>query len=245
MVLQTALKKDDNTPAVVASEKVCLNLTIFLPQTGLPVRIRGVQFLVASSEMPETLLGRPLLKAMGFDFNEHLHRVALLIDGKSEKEVQGGNCRLASTAFRGLSYTEGDYDKVKLPECLQAGFGDDKPADIEDAISSAVEEAKKNGISPSGLDGSANYSKKIVSVAAASSELSLLSTYGFSQSNSHQTQHRTENLTADILHRSAYTLATQFNSWRKSAPRTKTRSLGGRAHRWPPRNLERTGCDSQ
>lgn len=64
IILDTALKSDELKPPVTASRRVKLDLTIVLPQTGIPVRERNVQFLIADTEMPEVLLGRPLLKAM-------------------------------------------------------------------------------------------------------------------------------------------------------------------------------------
>lgn len=100
--------------------------------------------------MPELLLGRKLLKAMGFNFNEHPHRVAPLIEGKSEKELQGEPCKLFTATYHGLSYTDEYEDPIEPPKCLKAWFGVDNAESITEVIDSAVEEASRNGLSVRG-----------------------------------------------------------------------------------------------
>lgn len=65
------------------------------------------------------------MNAKRFDFNEHLHREALLINGKLEKELQEELCRLSTATYRGLSYTDEDEGPIQPPECLKAWFGVD------------------------------------------------------------------------------------------------------------------------
>lgn len=52
-----------------------ITLTIILPGSQLPVRIRGVRFLIIDQTMDEVLLGLPLLKALKFDLRQHLEQV--------------------------------------------------------------------------------------------------------------------------------------------------------------------------
>lgn len=53
--LETALTAENWQLSVTASRRVSLDLTIVLPQTRLPVRIRGLKFLIGDTEMPEIL----------------------------------------------------------------------------------------------------------------------------------------------------------------------------------------------
>eukprot|EP00737_Agarophyton_chilense_P002770 gb/GEZJ01003186.1/.p1 GENE.gb/GEZJ01003186.1/~~gb/GEZJ01003186.1/.p1 ORF type:complete len:213 (-),score=30.13 gb/GEZJ01003186.1/:90-728(-) len=88
MIFESALKAKGQDKKTTASGRVELSLTIILPRTELPVRIHNVKFFVADGEMEEVLLGIPLLKAMGFDLDTHLRRVATVIDGKSKTELK-------------------------------------------------------------------------------------------------------------------------------------------------------------
>ena len=57
-------------PTVFAQQKARLSLT--LETTHGPLRLRNVEWLVFDEPMPEILLSRPLLQAIGFDLDEHL-----------------------------------------------------------------------------------------------------------------------------------------------------------------------------
>lgn len=58
--------------SATASRSVTLAVNIFVPGSNIPVRIRGVKFIIMNLSMDEIILGRPLLKAMGFDLNKNL-----------------------------------------------------------------------------------------------------------------------------------------------------------------------------
>lgn len=50
-----------------SSQTVVSSVTIVLPGSNIPVRIRDVQFFIVDQEVYEVLLGRPFLREIGFD----------------------------------------------------------------------------------------------------------------------------------------------------------------------------------
>jgi predicted aspartyl protease len=58
---------------VSAVEKSRINITLQL-EAG-PLRLRNVEFLILDAELEEVLLGRPLMKLLGIDVNDHLNLV--------------------------------------------------------------------------------------------------------------------------------------------------------------------------
>lgn len=58
-----------------ASRDLTLSIKIFLTASQLPVRIRGVRFLIIDQAMNEDLLGRPLLKTLKFYLRHHMETV--------------------------------------------------------------------------------------------------------------------------------------------------------------------------
>lgn len=85
-------------------------MTIILPGTELSVRIHDVEFITADEDMMEALLGRTLLKAIGFDLNKHLLMVGNRIERKSETELKSGMVSVSATFFTGMSYQDPDDD---------------------------------------------------------------------------------------------------------------------------------------
>ncbi|PXF45965.1 hypothetical protein BWQ96_04278 [Gracilariopsis chorda] len=138
--------------------------------------------------MAEILLGRPLLKAMGFDFNEHLQCIAPFSHRESEEELQEGKCTLALASYRGVNFSDIEEDPIQLSECLQARFGSDTVTDI--AIMCAVDDAKKNGLSAASTEKLQALLKKTVVVLESSWDHTQLQTYARSRSNLHRTPSR-------------------------------------------------------
>eukprot|EP00737_Agarophyton_chilense_P003015 gb/GEZJ01003494.1/.p1 GENE.gb/GEZJ01003494.1/~~gb/GEZJ01003494.1/.p1 ORF type:complete len:632 (+),score=64.87 gb/GEZJ01003494.1/:1029-2924(+) len=150
MIPELALNRDNWASGSTASGKNQLAPTIVLPNTGLPVRVRDKELLMADGDMAKVLLGRQFLKAIGLDLGKHLQKVGTGINGMSEKELRVKIARLFSTAFKGLSYQEAEDDPIEPPECLQAGFGVDSNDSIDQAMRKAVEETRSNIISSKG-----------------------------------------------------------------------------------------------
>ena len=82
-----------------SSVKVKLAFTLYLPGTNIPVCVRGVEFIIVNDDMDEILLGRPFLKAIGFDLNEHLHRIHKLFREKHVKDISIEEIILAAVKY--------------------------------------------------------------------------------------------------------------------------------------------------
>ena len=150
IVLVGAFKTNEDSFS--ASAKVNLTITIFLPGSRIPLRIRGVDFLVVDNEMDELLLGRPFLKSIGFDFKEHLLRIHSEIHDKDVSEIDPNILKSAAASYTGLSYTEADDDPIEPTEAIGAGIGKDSEEVIDLAFEKIILDAKKNGMSKKGLE---------------------------------------------------------------------------------------------
>jgi RNase H-like domain found in reverse transcriptase/Integrase core domain/Reverse transcriptase (RNA-dependent DNA polymerase)/Chromo (CHRromatin Organisation MOdifier) domain len=86
--------------SVQSNIKARLSVTLNLPAG--PLRLRNVNWLVVDHEMPEVLLGRPLLKALGLDADSHLSNVRELHHDSdfSHVEVTGGNSKISRMLSR-------------------------------------------------------------------------------------------------------------------------------------------------
>ncbi len=86
-MLEAAIKSTMENPVKFTSSKsVSLPIKIVPPGSNLLVRPQGVSSLVVDQAIDEGLLGRPFLKAIGFDSKSHLERVGKLFDGKHVNE---------------------------------------------------------------------------------------------------------------------------------------------------------------
>lgn len=135
-----------------ASRTSYMSVTIVLNGSNIPVRIRGVEFAVVDQEMDEVLLGRPFLKAIGFDLEEHLQRVHRHVHDKHIEELQSSRVKLAAVEYKGMAYQEIDDDPIDLPDVASAGFGKDSKEEIDEALERNMEEARCNGLSPKGQE---------------------------------------------------------------------------------------------
>lgn len=149
--LATAIKSTKPNPITfTASQTAQLSLTISLPGSNLPVRIRGIKFLVVDQKMDEVLLGRPFLRAIGFDLEKHLESVATMIDGKHIEELSPTRLKAVSIPYAGLVYQKTDDDPVELPHTVSAGIGSDSLESINNALAGICNEARTNGLSVEG-----------------------------------------------------------------------------------------------
>ena len=141
---------DRNSRSGKALCKVSLTLTIIIPGCERPVRLRDVEFLIVEERMSESILGRPFLKSIGFDFDKHLREVRNDIHGKSTYELKNG--KLASSAYQGIKYRDCNNDPVDPPSCLKHNFGTDSKESIHVAFENIIKEASKNGMSETGTE---------------------------------------------------------------------------------------------
>lgn len=145
--LQNAITDTNIESSLTASSKCEIPITICIPGSELPVRIRNVEFIVVDQDMSEVLLGRPLLKAIGFDFDEHLRKVQHEINGKSMRELNQEQAEAKSLKYNGTVYRDCGDDPVKPPTILAANFGKDSDAEIDNCLNRMVNEALQNGMS--------------------------------------------------------------------------------------------------
>lgn len=132
---------------LVATNTLKLNIMIILPGSNIPVRIRDVTFLVFDQEMDVVLLGRPLLRSLGFDLKKHLESVARLFDCKCVEELSMDNLNISAptetpciknedrtlksfSAYQGLVYQDDSDEPIDLPDAFAADIGKDSEASI-------------------------------------------------------------------------------------------------------------------
>ena len=155
--LLDAFKNDRTKITSLAKDR--LTFTIYLPGFNVPVRVRGVEFIIVNDEMDEILLGRPFLNKIGFDLNDHLRRIHPLIHGKHVDQIDPDKVRRTAAKYKGMSYMSADDDPIKLPECLAAGIGRDSEEAISRAFQNCISEAKTNSLLTKGLTRVRNFFK--------------------------------------------------------------------------------------
>jgi hypothetical protein len=107
--------------------------------------------------MSKILIGRPLLKAIGFDLETHLetNRDVLNNSTLDTNLLNTVNTRsfgkAARSSYTGLEYNTADSDPVPPTETAGAAMGTDSASEIQDAIERMIASAKLNGMSSVGL----------------------------------------------------------------------------------------------
>lgn len=148
MRLEPAFKLPKNV-SFTASSTIKIDVQVILPCGKL--LLRNTPFLVVDQEMDEVLLGRPLLKHIGFDLNDHLTELV-----KEEKEfdisdsintVDFAPKKIYSLhGYRGLWHNQIDDDPIRQNDAALASMGNDDPADIDNAITDILNAAAKEGM---------------------------------------------------------------------------------------------------
>lgn len=135
-------KKGESEDKFSARKKAHLSIIIHMPGSNVPVRLRGVEFYVCDSPMKEVLLGRPFLKAIGFDLHTHLETVGSKVHGKDLAAVSVGEDRYA-----GLRHGCDDGDPIEYPNDFDSeGILAEDPAEIQKHLDRMVSEAGANGL---------------------------------------------------------------------------------------------------
>lgn len=86
---------EDESKQYTASRIIRLSITITLPGSKLPLRIHRVPFYVLGREMDDVILGRDLLKKIGFNLNENLKRVPGFIREKEYDDVNPNDINIS------------------------------------------------------------------------------------------------------------------------------------------------------
>lgn len=146
------------------SAMVKLSITIQLP-CG-PLRLRRVEFLIVDQDMTEVLLGRPLLKCLGFDLGSHLAKFREKFDNaniddlfrsiNSTDALSSNNVRqsrLSSlSTYEGLWYNRTEDDPISPPQDAGANMGVDKESEIQECFTITLDQARLEGMSLEGLE---------------------------------------------------------------------------------------------
>ena len=93
--------------------------------------------------MYEPLLSRSLLQSMGFNLNDLLERVHVLLNSKHVYELDPIQIKSDSLKYEGLSYENADDDPNNLPESLSAGIVEDSNESIDKSFDSIIEEVRE------------------------------------------------------------------------------------------------------
>ena len=125
-----------------------------------PLRLRNVEWLILEDNMSEILLGRPLLKAIGFDVDDHLESNHAVLDGKQfdtdllskVNSLSTPTGKLArSSYYKGLTSSDADVDPVSEVETAGAAMGEDSVEDIQNAFAGMLKKAEDQGMTKEGL----------------------------------------------------------------------------------------------
>ena len=117
-----------------APHKIIISVTIYLPGTNIPVCIRDVELFATDQEMSEVILGRPFLKALGFDLKTHLLEVHDQVHNKRMTDLENSGKKIASWKYNGLRHQAVDDDPIECPDIIAAGIGRDSEESIDNAL---------------------------------------------------------------------------------------------------------------
>lgn len=138
--------QDKSIPSIQVKREVTTAMTIYVPGSRLPVKVRNARILVAEMGMSTVLLGRDLLDHLGFSFTKYL---AENYDVLKDTDVKSGR---AKCAYAGVKYNDVDDDPITPQVDLSEQFGDDTPEAITKALNERVQEARNNGLSEQGTE---------------------------------------------------------------------------------------------
>jgi hypothetical protein len=122
-----------------------------------PLILRQTEFLVLDQEMSEILIGRPLLKAIGFDLEAHLETNRDVLNNSTfgTNLLNTVNTRsfgkAARSSYSDLQCNTADSDPVPPTETAGVATGTDSASEIQDEIERMIGSAKLNGMSSVGL----------------------------------------------------------------------------------------------
>ena len=105
-----------------ASARAKLSITLSLPCE--PLRLRPVEFLVVDQDMEETILGRSLLRCLGFDHGDDLEKVRDKMDNADVESLMNSSpesdtFKIASLPkYKGLWYNSTEEDPLPASDSI-------------------------------------------------------------------------------------------------------------------------------
>jgi len=135
-----------------------MDVTISLPCGNLI--LRNTEFWVVDQKMGEIILGRPLLRCIGFDLDEVLTKVQTEEGEVDISQRMANGCNDQSddddvpkkvssmSSYKGLWYDEKEFDPISCPDDVTSKMGVDKPEEIQAEIQRTLKRAADAGMKP-------------------------------------------------------------------------------------------------
>lgn len=150
--------QDEAIPEVVVNREVRASITIILPGSRLPVRVRNAIIWVAEMEINSVLLSRDLLGHLGWNFTKYLSEN---YDSVKDTEVK---CKVKFSSYTGLTYGDQHDDPIEPRIDSSEQYGDDISGEFDAALGERVSEDQSNGFSEKGKPKLREMIKKHVNV---------------------------------------------------------------------------------
>ncbi|CDF35330.1 unnamed protein product [Chondrus crispus] len=141
---------------VRCDKEVTLNVELFI-RHGFYLELRNMAWYVATTEVGEPLLGRPVLEALGINTKELLvaaidrmgHSIEIGSLVPDEVYPKGSVARLM---HQGIFHSDGEYvaDHGDSEDDTWLDLGEDTASEIDQALERLVQESVDNGISENG-----------------------------------------------------------------------------------------------
>ena len=176
MQLQAAINLPDAAEFTVSST-ILMDITLVLPCGNLI--LRNVSFWVVDQDMDEIILGRPLLRCIGFDLDKALtklqqevgeidisERMCTACNGVDPKDGTESFKVSSMRAYKGLWYEAKEYDPIVLPDGIMSSMGVDKPEEILAEVKKTLNRANEAGMKPSNLQRCETIMKKYIDIGA-------------------------------------------------------------------------------
>ena len=149
---------DGNVAQIICDRQVTLDVQLFI-RHGASLWLRNITWYVATKDVPEPLLGRPVLQALGLDAQETMQAASALHDGSVDVEQllrapdelpRGSVARVISE--QGLYHHSGAMVDAEHDPTPTSELGVEKKEEVDEAFDKLIKEAVDNGCeNPDGL----------------------------------------------------------------------------------------------
>ena len=142
---------DGQKVSIICDKVVTLDVQLFI-RHGTSLWLRNITFYVATQHVPEPLLGRPLLYALGMDAEDTLTAASIAHNGSvdvskltsaSNELPDGSVARVISE--QGMFHHSGSFEDAAYDMGQDTEFGEDTKEDIDHPFASLVASATENG----------------------------------------------------------------------------------------------------
>lgn len=148
-----ASKSEDEQPLYVACDREVEVTTELHIRYGKSLKLRKLKWYVATHDVDEPLLGRPILEALGLNTKELLEaaydKYGSSVDADAilpPEDYEGSVARLLSSGLYHSNAADEDDSISDLPEDQWIDLGEDTDAEIQEAFKRLISEARGNGL---------------------------------------------------------------------------------------------------